>query len=255
MKRNYILIVILLLTSLSMLVFYSCAGDGSTLDPLGNPLGPPKISVTPGALNVEADSGQVTSFDLKIKNVGGFPLRISSIKSQQDWLTVGQMTFPVVLESADSVLVPVTIGKPDLPTNTYTGAIEIASNDAENPKLQLPVTLKVSKEVLLFAPTLSNIQSFIFTPVCTECHSGAGAPRGLQLTEGNSYGLLVNVRADEKPEFFRVEPFNPDDSYLIKKVEGTPDISGGRMPLNRPPLTADQIKVIRRWIANGAPDN
>ncbi len=42
-----------------------------------------------------------------------------------------------------------------------------------------------------------EIQDTIFTPVCTACHVGAGAPQGLRLDAGNSYALLVNVASAE----------------------------------------------------------
>jgi hypothetical protein len=43
-----------------------------------------------------------------------------------------------------------------------------------------------------------------------------------------------------------------DSSYLYVKVASTTPKNGDRMPLNRAPLTADQIKIIRRWIETGA---
>lgn len=253
--KFYTIVFRLFISSVLLFVIISCAGDGSTLDPFGNPLGPPKVSVTPDKLNVEVDKGQVVSFNLKIKNVGGFPLQITKIQSGVEWIQLGEISLPVELKASDSLLVPITLGKASLDANTYTGSISISSNDEDTPKLEINVTLKVTEEVLIFEPTLSKIQSFIFSPVCTECHAGAGAPRGLLLSEGNSYSHLVGVKSDEKPELFLVEPFNPDNSYLIKKLEGASDIFGGRMPLNRPPLTKEQIKVVRRWIANGALDN
>jgi hypothetical protein len=49
----------------------------------------------------------------------------------------------------------------------------------------------------------------------------------------------------------RVTPGNPDASYLIQKLEGTA-ATGGRMPLNGPPLPPETIAVIRQWIVDGA---
>jgi hypothetical protein len=100
-------------------------------------------------------------------------------------------------------------------------------------------------------PTFSSIQQHVFTPICATCHSGAGAPLGLRLDESSSYALLVNAASVEVPSLRRVEPGNPDASYLIQKLEGTAAV-GARMPLGQPPLPADTIAVIRQWIANGA---
>lgn len=100
-------------------------------------------------------------------------------------------------------------------------------------------------------PTLESIQKNIFTPKCTQCHSGSGAPRGLNLTKGQARENLVGVASSEVPDLKRVNPGNPDDSYLIHKLEGTQDV-GSRMPLGNPPLSQEQIDVIRQWIADGA---
>lgn len=104
------------------------------------------------------------------------------------------------------------------------------------------------------AVTLAQLQQTIFGAICTNCHTGANAPRGLRLdSEENSYAFLVNRAADEIPTLMRVNPGKPDDSYLIKKLEGTADIIGARMPLGGPYLSQEQIDQVRTWIANGAP--
>jgi len=104
-----------------------------------------------------------------------------------------------------------------------------------------------------FPPTFSNIQQNVFTPICTQCHIGASAPEGLHLDEANSYAALVGVPSVENPAFLRVKPGDPDNSYIIRKLEGGPDIVGGQMPLNRTPLDQPTINAIRIWIAQGAP--
>lgn len=102
--------------------------------------------------------------------------------------------------------------------------------------------------------TLAHLQQNIFGAICTNCHTGANAPRGLRLdSEENSYAFLVSHSADEIPTLMRVNPGKPDESYLIKKVEGAADIVGARMPLGGPYLSQEQIDQLRSWIANGAP--
>ena len=106
-----------------------------------------------------------------------------------------------------------------------------------------------------FEPTFSNIQQNVFSAICIECHTGGGAPQGLRLEVGRSYDMLVGVPSVERPELFRVEPGNPDNSYIIRKLEGGPGIVGGQMPLNRSPLDQKVINSIRLWIAMGAQHN
>jgi hypothetical protein len=97
----------------------------------------------------------------------------------------------------------------------------------------------------------TQIQNTIFTPICTTCHAGASAPLGLRLDEGNSYALLVNVASSEVPSLLRVNPGDPDNSYLVHKIEGRAAV-GGRMPLGGPPLPQESIDLVKQWIAAGA---
>lgn len=114
-------------------------------------------------------------------------------------------------------------------------------------------------------PTFSSIQKEIFESTdssgraaCTNCHSNTGRnpSGGLNLNHDVAYDQLVNVAVREKPGAIRVIPGDPDNSYLIHKLDGAADITGRRMPFNGPPyLTDGQITIIKRWIANGAPRN
>ena len=99
-------------------------------------------------------------------------------------------------------------------------------------------------------PTLANIQARIFTPICTRCHIGAAAPQGLRLDAANAFDNIVNVRSQEVG-LLRIEPFRPDDSYLVRKVEGTQSV-GAQMPFGGPPLSDEDQLLIRQWVANGA---
>jgi mono/diheme cytochrome c family protein len=99
-------------------------------------------------------------------------------------------------------------------------------------------------------PNFDSIQSMIIDPLCTGCHVGATAPLGLRLDSANSYALLVGVPSVQQPGLLRVDPGNPNDSYLIQKLEGT--AMGGQMPLGGTPLPAADIAVVRQWITDGA---
>lgn len=100
-------------------------------------------------------------------------------------------------------------------------------------------------------PTLANIQARVFTPICTQCHVGAAAPQGLRLDSANAFNNLVGVPSNEVSSLLRVDPFNPDNSYLVQKIEGTAAV-GGRMPLGGPPLPDADIMLIRQWVLEGA---
>lgn len=98
----------------------------------------------------------------------------------------------------------------------------------------------------------TNVQS-IFTTNCIRCHAGASAPQGLSLAAGVSFDQIVGVASNQQPDLLRIDPGNPDDSYLLRKVLGTPGITGSQMPLGGPFLNADDIQTITDWIAAGAP--
>ena len=103
----------------------------------------------------------------------------------------------------------------------------------------------------------SEIQTTIFNTSCalSGCHAGSSPQQNMDLSQGEAYAAIVNVPSQERPELMRVEPGNPDDSYLLMKIEGDPDIIGARMPLGRQPLSASQISLVRNWIAAGAPED
>jgi hypothetical protein len=104
-------------------------------------------------------------------------------------------------------------------------------------------------------PTLSSIQANIFTPICTQCHTGAAAPLGLALDAGAARQNLVRVPSVELSNLLRVDPRRTDSSYVVWKIEGRPGIVGGRMPLGLPPLSPAQIAAVRTWIDEGASAN
>lgn len=111
-------------------------------------------------------------------------------------------------------------------------------------------------------PTLSSIQREIFNAqdssgrlACIQCHTNAGRTPsgGLNLLEGQSYAALVGRASVQKAGAILVAPGDPDNSYLIHKVEGAQGIVGVRMPRGAGPfLTAGQVSIIRRWIQLGA---
>jgi hypothetical protein len=112
-------------------------------------------------------------------------------------------------------------------------------------------------------PTLSSIEREIFNATdssgrraCTNCHSDAGGrvpPTGMVLLPGRSFDSIVNVAVRGKPGAIRVIPGDPENSYLVHKLEGRSGTAGLRMPIGGPPfLTDGQILIIKRWIELGA---
>lgn len=127
---------------------------------------------------------------------------------------------------------------------------EQGSDTSTEPPAQGPATLSGDVQ-----PILSSSCAF------NGCHGGSileppGKP--MSLDAGKTYSNTVNVPALELPSMHRIEPGNPDASYLVQKIQGTQGSVGGtgeRMPLGLPPLSQAEIDVIREWIANGAKNN
>ena len=111
--------------------------------------------------------------------------------------------------------------------------------------------------------TLAQLQTQIFTPLCSGCHNGVGTtlPGVQNLTAGHTYTSVVGVASLEQPTLQRIKAGDPDNSYLVQKIEGAAGITGSRMPLGcgAPPATAclDQatIDMVRTWVTQGALDN
>jgi hypothetical protein len=96
-----------------------------------------------------------------------------------------------------------------------------------------------------------SLQENIFTPICSVCHVGGSAPQGLRLDAANSFNLLVGIPSTEVPTLLRVKPGDPDNSYIIQKLEGHAAV-GAQMPFGGPYLSTATIAFIRQWITDGA---
>lgn len=101
--------------------------------------------------------------------------------------------------------------------------------------------------------TLVQLSRDIFTPNCTfsGCHGGSFLSANMSLEADRIASEIIGV-ASSGSNLNRIEPGDPEASFLLKRVRGDSDV-GSQMPLNRTPLTAEQIELIRAWIAAGAP--
>ena len=143
--------------------------------------------------------------------------------------------------------------RPLLVAAASLAALVVACADFESPKMApLP-------DVLVATPSLANDLQPVFTARCAtvSCHNFATHQVGLILAEGYTYDRTVNVSARRRPGWKRIVPFKPDSSFLVQVLSSDttkhPEIS--RMPLGRPPLTANQIQNIVTWISQGAQRN
>ena len=107
-------------------------------------------------------------------------------------------------------------------------------------------------------PTFNAIQKAIFNPSCSSqsCHGSPSFKGGLSLQQGEAYQALVGVLASNDVAkgrgMKRVDPTNPDGSFLVSKLTGPGPEEGDRMPQRNAALDAEAISAIREWIRQGA---
>lgn len=93
---------------------------------------------------------------------------------------------------------------------------------------------------------------------CGACHITGQEPGNMALIPGKAYDALVGKDSVELVSMKRVQPGEPDNSYLIHKLQGTHVEIGGtgnRMPFHQGPLPKKHLEQFRAWIAAGAPRN
>ena len=105
--------------------------------------------------------------------------------------------------------------------------------------------------------TLDWLQTNVFGGVCSQCHTGAGAPMGVDWSSAAAMCSNVGRASGGMPAMKVIESGNAAASYVIWKVEGAgpnaEPIVGGQMPPSNGPLTAETIQNLRDWIADGTP--
>ena len=103
-------------------------------------------------------------------------------------------------------------------------------------------------------PTGANVQSEVFNKSCafSTCHAGASPSGDMNLVDP-SLANIVGVPSSQQPDLNRIEPGDPDRSYLyLKLTQDTPAV-GDRMP-NTVPLDDERIELVRAWILASAPE-
>jgi hypothetical protein len=91
---------------------------------------------------------------------------------------------------------------------------------------------------------------------CVYCHNDPN--KRLNLQYENLDTRLINAIAEKSPancpNRIAVVPGDPMQSLIYLKVSGKmPANCGARMPFNKPPITATELKIVYDWIAAGAP--
>jgi hypothetical protein len=111
--------------------------------------------------------------------------------------------------------------------------------------------------------TFARIQDEILVPSCAGggCHGGdaATAAGGLSFEGEGAYAALTEDPCTHPlavaAGLSRIEPGNAANSYLFMRItEDDPDGLGSLMPPFMSGLSPDEVALIERWIADGAPE-
>ena len=87
---------------------------------------------------------------------------------------------------------------------------------------------------------------------CRRCHyKDEPSPQGFQLGGLDLTTLGALRRGGNSGAARIVVPGDPERSLLVQKLQGTAE-RGARMPKDLRPFSADEIGLVKRWIAQGA---
>ncbi len=82
---------------------------------------------------------------------------------------------------------------------------------------------------------------------CLGCHQPAKAGGGYEMT------VFARLLKGGDSDMAAVTPGKLEESFLVDKI--TPQDGKAEMPQDKPPLSAAEIEIITRWIAQGAVDD
>lgn len=199
------------------------------------------------------------------------PRHIFEFQALQD--LVSSIGLPLAAGESDECLGPVTMLLPLDVRIQKDGASyrktkqklhgTVRGPDGQSDDDQLPlqcVPAKGSDPCAGVSSTLEHLEQHVFAPTCSRdtCHSGPQEDHSLSLLPGEAYAFLVGVMPDNLPARMagklRVDPGNPENSFLLDKLRGTlASTEGERMPRGLAPLPEREIALVEAWIAAGAP--
>lgn len=197
------------------------------------------VTATPASVVLSADSvtlsgaGDTISVDAQVLDAGG-----NEIPNAQ-----------VTWSSSDSAVVTVTDG---LITAASTGTATVtATAGAQSSTVVVTVEQPGGS-----GPSFSQVVNEILVRrgcAAGNCHGGDAGGLTLTTVAQTNYDNLVNVPSNDQPALLLVKPGDADNSYLIRKLDGSG--SGARMPIGGGPLSSTDLNNIKDWINSGAPNN
>jgi hypothetical protein len=121
----------------------------------------------------------------------------------------------------------------------------LAAGAAEKNKVDIKISSIDPKEAAKVSYT-RDVKPILIND-CVECHSTEDHKSGLDVTS------VATLKKGGKKSGPAVIAGKPDDSPMVKYVRGL--MEGPQMPKGEPPLSQEELHLIRCWIAAGAVDD
>jgi hypothetical protein len=80
------------------------------------------------------------------------------------------------------------------------------------------------------------------------CHRTNNPAGNLRFDQTRFPTSVLDVASQQIPDRKLVDTKAPERSYFLAKIRGEAGIVGGRMPLNRAPLSTKQIQEVEDWV-------
>lgn len=230
-------------------LFYAAGPNGETAGLYGRI----DLGATPPTLNTPP----VVTLQLPTGNLAGTVSLTATVQSPLNISKVEYFANGASIGSATSAPYTVTWNSTAVANGSVTLKATATDSDG-NAGSSADASATVANGVATPTVTLAQLQTQVFTPMCSGCHNGVGSqlPGVMDLSSaGSSFTALVGVTSLEVPAMQRVKAGDATNSYLVHKVEGAADIVGSRMPLGGAALDATTIGNIKAWINAGALNN
>lgn len=135
--------------------------------------------------------------------------------------------------------------------------------DGGNPPAATTCPIPVAKTAPSFSADILPALQMSCGSATSSCHGGT-SPAGRIVFSGTPSSVYSQLRAvtQSGPSWFRVNPGNPDQSWLMEKItKDNPGLTafgqtyGSRMPLGAPVVCQATVDTLRAWIQAGAANN
>ncbi|OGW17324.1 MAG: hypothetical protein A3G93_15680 [Nitrospinae bacterium RIFCSPLOWO2_12_FULL_45_22] len=247
----------LLVTGFSLLLTLAIPFAGSRAElPLEVQILPREVTTQPFefsiTVKVQPDINSLFSFNLLLNDQDiTFALIVPALRLPESRIA----TFP------DANTLKIVVPGVSLPNGTHKVEVKVGNSTGETASDSVTYIIGEQPPTQPSSISFSTDVKPIFDSRCaiTGCHAGPNPQQGMNLsTPFDTTVGAVGVPSRELPSMLRINPGNPDNSYLVHKIQGTQEQAGGfgaRMPFGGPFLTNEQIQTIREWISQGAKNN